>query len=307
LTGRAGGVLVLFMQGVAARSLTDRFAWLFDGLCKAIGVNAHRRGMEAALAWVVWHRVRVLGERLIALAARVQAGRLPRRRTATPHPGFGPLHGPKPQGEREKSAEVAASGVRLALPRGFGWIRKMLPEAAQFAGVIQYMLRDPEVAGLVEKSPQARRILRRLCNLLGVNAPEFLRRGSGKAENIPATAQPVNDPTGAIAQRVGAVAIPPPEPAVPGPTATAAIEGARDEAGAAEGRESPSAPPVDANVGAPPAADWLRQDAEAMRERVARWVARHADAPSTLLPLGLSTAVEFPGTRPLRRFSKLRD
>jgi hypothetical protein len=184
----------------------------------------------------------------------------------------------------------------------------MLPETAQFAGVIQYMLRDPDVAGLVEKAPQAGRILRRLCHLLGVNAPEFLRRASGMAENIPATAQAVNDATGAIAPRVGAVAVPAYEPAVSGPRATLAIEGAPDEADAAEGeRRPPPAPSGDANVAAPPASDWLRQDAEAMRERAARWVARHADPPSTLLPLGLSTSVEMPGTGPIRRFSKIRD
>jgi len=81
------------MQGIAAHNLTDRFAWLFDGLCKAIGVDAQRRGMEAALAWVVWNRVRLLGERWIALAARVQAGRLRRRtrRKGTPHPRVKPF------------------------------------------------------------------------------------------------------------------------------------------------------------------------------------------------------------------------
>jgi hypothetical protein len=60
-------------------SLTDRFAWLIDGLCKAIGVDAHKRRMEAALAWAIWIRVRLLGDRLIALVARARAGKLPVR------------------------------------------------------------------------------------------------------------------------------------------------------------------------------------------------------------------------------------
>jgi hypothetical protein len=71
----------MFMVLAATLSLTDRFTWLFDGLCKAIGVDAQKQRMEAALAWTVWNRVRLLGDRLIALAERVRAGRLPRRRT----------------------------------------------------------------------------------------------------------------------------------------------------------------------------------------------------------------------------------
>ena len=51
------------MHGIAAHTLADRFAWLFDGLCKAIGVDAHKRRMEAALAWAIWNRVRALGDR----------------------------------------------------------------------------------------------------------------------------------------------------------------------------------------------------------------------------------------------------
>ena len=70
----------MFMHGVAAQTLADRFAWLFDGLCRAIGADARRQRMEAALAWAIWNRVRMLGDRLIALAERVRAGRLPRRR-----------------------------------------------------------------------------------------------------------------------------------------------------------------------------------------------------------------------------------
>jgi len=53
----------------------------------------------------------------------------------------------------------------------------MLPEAAKYAGALQYVLRDPETMALVEKAPEAGRILRPLCHLLGVQTPAFLRRG----------------------------------------------------------------------------------------------------------------------------------
>ena len=144
----------------ASPSLAGRFTWLFDGLCKAIGVDAQRRRVEAALAWAIWNRVRVLGDRLIALAERVRVGRLPRRTRSkgTPHPGFGPLHGPNPQGEREKFPHPS-------------------PPPQE---------RERGRAGLLEKAPEAGKILRPLCHLLGVKTPAFLQRGAVVAQEVPA-------------------------------------------------------------------------------------------------------------------------
>jgi hypothetical protein len=118
----AASCLTIFLDEMitALPSLADRFAWLFDGLCKAIGVDAQRQRMEAALAWVIWHRVRMLGDRLIALAERVRAGRLPRRRvrrSGTPHPspaGQEAVLLVKRRSALELSA-TAAHGSRLAL------------------------------------------------------------------------------------------------------------------------------------------------------------------------------------------------
>ncbi len=155
------------MYGAAVHSLADRFTWLIDGLCKVIGADAHKRRMEGALAWAIWSRVRLLGERLIALAARVRAGRIPGKRT--PHPN------PLPQGGRERQPAGGQHAQRV-LPREFGWVTRALPATLQYAGALVFLLRDPETAVLVEQAPQAGRILRRLCHLLGVNAPEFLRR-----------------------------------------------------------------------------------------------------------------------------------
>ena len=181
---------------LSSPSLAERIEWLIEGLCKVIGAQAYRRGVEAALAWAVWNRVRTLGERLIALAERVRSGRLRARRKNTPPPG--PLRrapsrerdGNPDQGEGEKAARAA--GPRL--PRGFGWIRGVVPETAQFAGVLTWLLRDPEMAALAEKSPQAGRILRPLCHLLGVRAPEFLRRGYVPADPPPHPTSPRREP-----------------------------------------------------------------------------------------------------------------
>ena len=65
-----------------------------------------------------------------------------------------------------------------------------------------------------------------------------------------------------------------------------------------EGRSSPRPSPRRGEGEGKRVLSWVEEDAPAMRERVARWVAQHADAPSTLLPMGLSPLLEFPGTRP---------
>jgi len=173
------------MSGIAAHTLADRFAWFFDGLCKAIGVNAHKRGVEAALAWAIWNRVLLLGQRLIALGERARAGRL-RVRTQS---------SPPQERERARAVAVELEQQRPAskLPREFGWLRRMLPETGQFAGVLSYLLRDPEVAALVERAPEAGRILRPLCHSLGIRTPDFLRRRAGGIADAVASPAPATE------------------------------------------------------------------------------------------------------------------
>ena len=210
----------MFMLLGAATTLTDRFEWLIDGLCKTIGVDAHKRRMEAALAWAIWNRVRLLGDRLIALIARARAGRLAARRT--PHPD------PPPQGGREHEREPdagagAASGAGVRLPTGFGWVTRVLPQTGQYAGLLAYLLRDPEMAALVEKAPQAARILRPLCQLLGVKEMDFvLPADQARATELPepeATVSP--DPPAAHpappSVEVAPTAQAPPPPPAPRP------------------------------------------------------------------------------------------
>ena len=204
LTGGGIPVLVMFMHGIAAQTLADRFAWLFDGLCRAVGADARRQRMEAALAWAIWNRVRLLGDRLIALAERVRAGRVPRRRSprSDTSPRLVRSAAQSPQGGEGEAREVQKPGSpALTLPREFGWVRRMLPETGQYAGLLRYLLRDPETVALLEKAPEAGRVLRPLCHLLGVQTPEFLRRGAVVA---PEAAAPI-----------AAEVSPPPEPEVP--------------------------------------------------------------------------------------------
>ena len=203
---------------VLSNTLADRFAWLIEGLCKVVGAQAYKRGVEAALAWAVWNRVRVLGERLSALMTRARSGRLPsrsRRRDTSPRPS--PHSG---EGDDREARKSRAAGPRL--PREFGWIRGMVPETAEFAGVLAWLLRDPEMAALVGKTPEAGRILRPLCHLLGVKAPDFLRHGHVPADPQPdmAAPPPIAEIQGGDAGSAEASAAAEPTPPVEAPAAT---------------------------------------------------------------------------------------
>jgi hypothetical protein len=206
-----------------ALTLTDRFAWLFDGLCKMIGVEAQRRGMEAALAWAVWNRVRVLGERLIALAERVRAGRVPATRTRHRTPlldrlppgqarGQASVQGAGEETEKRDKSAAAASERTACLPHEFGWVVRALPRTMQFAGVLNFMLREAEVTALVEQAPQqAGRILRPLCHLLGVTLPAVLLRAPAGDGIAPAAAAVVAEaPDAPIVEERRAIAEAPP-------------------------------------------------------------------------------------------------
>ena len=255
------------MSGIAAHTLADRFAWLIDGLCKAIGGGARRRTMEAALAWAIWARMQRFGERLAALSAQMRAGRLrvPRmtRRDTSARP-------PSPSGEGDARARV-----ERVLPQDFGWLRRLLPETTQFAGALAYLLRDPEVAALVDKAPEAGRILRPLCHAMGVKAPAFLwrRRGAEAALGKPGDAPEV--PGGARVEET-------PTPTLPrcageGASGTATAIGA-ETAPAGSERETPTPTlPRDAGEGAANAAPRPPQVPHHLRPGGLYWNGRRWD------------------------------
>src|SRR5690242_1930481 len=102
--------------------MTDRLPSFFEGLCKTIRANAHAHGLEAALAWAAWNRVRLLGARLTTLAERSRDRKL--HLVIPPRPAPGPL---APRSTRARCNAAAA------LPHEFGWLQHLLPQAAASA------------------------------------------------------------------------------------------------------------------------------------------------------------------------------
>ncbi len=150
---------------------------------------------------LLWSRLRRTAERFARLAAKVHAGTLPppRRRLRSPRPAR-----PQP----------------LRLPRGVAWLLRRLPQAASAASQLQHLLADPAMADLLAAAPQAGRLLRPLCQMLGVRPPPARSLSSGRQQAGPAAPPPPVPPGGPVPPRLpspaaAARAAPHPLPARP--------------------------------------------------------------------------------------------
>ena len=86
-----------------------------------------------------------------------------------------PRHG----GDRPRSSEP-----RERLPRGFGWLVRLVPEAACSGAQLQHLLSEPGMAELLAGTPGAKRVLRPLCRMLAVEpSPELM--ASARRERSP--------------------------------------------------------------------------------------------------------------------------
>jgi hypothetical protein len=85
------------------------------------------------------------------------------------------LPAPRVRAKRPAGARKARA-PELRLPTRFGRLQKMVPAAHMGAGYLDYMLQetDSETRALVAAAPQAGRILRPLCRILGTPIPDWL-------------------------------------------------------------------------------------------------------------------------------------
>ena len=148
-------------------NLADRLALLIAGVLRAVTAAGHRtRADEAVLTEAWWEITGRLHQRLLSLHGRFKAGRLGARKPAAPRPVAA-------------AAKTCAAGRRAGPklgPRVFGALADFAAEAAVLAGEPQAEFPlDAELAALVAAAPaEAGRILRPLCQLLGVAVPASL-------------------------------------------------------------------------------------------------------------------------------------
>ncbi len=129
----------------------DRFALLIEGLCRALAARSAGGALAGSLIILIWGRLSRMAVRFSRLAARCHAGRLP------------------PRPVRRRPARSGPPPARL--PKNFAWLVRLVPQAAASAAQLQHLLADPEFAALAAAAPQAGRILRPLCRMLGIRPP----------------------------------------------------------------------------------------------------------------------------------------
>jgi hypothetical protein len=147
-------------------------------LYAAVAARFRSAGWTIPLIWAVCNRIRRVERRVAKLLALFLAGALPPETVAAPRT--------RRKADRDAGAGVEkAHGVGVKIPRGYGWLIRMVPYvAAGYAGQLRLALTDPEMMALLAASAKARRALAPVCRMLMIE-PEVLAP-KARVEEIPA-------------------------------------------------------------------------------------------------------------------------
>jgi hypothetical protein len=130
------------------------FTTILTGLQAAIAVVAARERALTVLLVAVWGRIGRISTRLERLIALWRAGMLP--------------------APRVRQGRVPGTQVNkpvLAFPATPAWLLVAVRDAAPFGARLESMLSEAECVAFLAAAPQARRLLRPLCRMLGVGVP----------------------------------------------------------------------------------------------------------------------------------------
>ena len=150
-------MLVIFLDYFVIRmvnALMLNFTSVLTGLQAAIAVVAARERALTVLLVAVWGRIGRISTRLERLIALWRAGSLP-----------------KPRVWRGRVAGTQVNKPVSAFPATPAWLLVAVREAAPFGTRLESLLSEAECAAFLAAVPQARRLLRPLCRMLGVGVP----------------------------------------------------------------------------------------------------------------------------------------
>jgi len=135
-------------------ALTTRFCAILRDLRGFIAAHMVKDPLRVPLFTLLWTRIGRIATRFETLFAKWQAGTLP-----------------KPRPSRANRHRVARPNPRL--PEGRAWVVVHVGyQAANLASQLQHLLADPAMADFLQAAPQAGRILRPLCHMLGIDPPQ---------------------------------------------------------------------------------------------------------------------------------------
>ena len=143
------------------RTVAESFSLLMLGLKAVIAEVAAPDRSRTAFLVFVWGRLSHMVVRFEKLYARWKAGTLPKHRGPRPPPA-----------QREEDDAKPRAKPPFRLPGGRMWLVRHVQKSAAFGSQLRHLLAtDPEIPAFLEACPQAGRILRPLCQALGVNLP----------------------------------------------------------------------------------------------------------------------------------------
>ena len=169
-------------------TLGDQIYWTIDLFLKIMAREACKRRI-GLYAMALRSRVQRFERRFLALYALWKAGKLPGARVRGDGTAADPSSRPSrsrgeggavvfdPMAPGGPSWEMARQRPASVLPRAFAWMHRMLPESAGTLGGYVGSLLDPnyaEMKAFVVAVPQAGRLLRPICAMAGVKAPDWL-------------------------------------------------------------------------------------------------------------------------------------
>jgi hypothetical protein len=137
------------------------FNLLLSGLRAAIAVVSARERDLTPLLVAVWGRISRMAVRLERLVALWRAGKLP-----------------KPRAPRVSANQGAdrADRAKIKYPTYPGWLVDRVREALAARSQLEHLLSTEECVAFLAEVPQAGRILRPLCRMLGIGAKQPKRR-----------------------------------------------------------------------------------------------------------------------------------
>ncbi len=138
--------------------LSDRFAAILEGLYQATARTV-RDPVSGLLILLICGRLRRITRRFASLAARYAAGTLRPLRPPSAEPRATGPHPPPPR----------SPPPRDKLPRGYAWLIRLVPGAANFGTQLQYLLSQPEMAAMIAEVPRMATLLRPLCRALAAH------------------------------------------------------------------------------------------------------------------------------------------
>ena len=188
---------MLFVVTYTLPPLIERFALIIEALCQAAAARSARGWVAVAIANLIWMRLRRTGARFAKLAARVQSGELPAAaRVSASDASDQPTESRAERQAKRRKSDDPADRPAERLPRGLAWLLRLVPEAAVYGSQLNHLLSDPEMVALLEAAPQMGRLLRPLCQMLGIRLSEhpLLLRPRKRATASPAGALASADP-----------------------------------------------------------------------------------------------------------------